>query len=173
MFGLDKVFGVVLIALMLLTGISASAAAGDKFLTVHARTQNNDGDGVILFFDIKDNYISQQSICKGETVIINLTQFPNVNRLTFNSKNRHQMYNANIDDIQNYIHNSAWENETDYYLDVNFYKKTAYDNTVFYPNGWVYARDLHNWPDVDFSFSAIQNGVFGKCPAIGYYWKRL
>ncbi|MDR2545270.1 MAG: hypothetical protein LBD03_07015 [Methanobrevibacter sp.] len=161
MFSLGKIFGIGLIALMLLTGISASAAAGDKFLSIHARTQNNDGDGLILFYNTKDNYISQQPISKGETVKVNLTQFPDIDRIVFHSNGRHTDYDARVYGIHNFVSAPAWEDYTDYNLNVDFYKKTMYYNRVYYETGWYYKNSYPGSYALHFT-SALERGFFNK-----------
>ncbi|MDR2545785.1 MAG: hypothetical protein LBD03_09720 [Methanobrevibacter sp.] len=130
-----KFLSLMLIGLLAVSCIG-SVAASDKFLTVYAKTQDNDGDGSLLFHDLNNDYISQHPIKKGETVVVNLSQFPGVDRIRFHSYGRHNRYNAVLSGVQNYLNAPCWENDTNFKVKVNFYKKKAYENNMILPDGW-------------------------------------
>ncbi|MDR2545454.1 MAG: hypothetical protein LBD03_07960 [Methanobrevibacter sp.] len=139
-----KMFSLMLIALLLTCSIS-SCSAVDKFLTIHARTQDNDGNGIIYFYIDNDHDASAiQPIKKGETVTVNLSDYPKLNKIAFKSEDRNMYYNADLIWIGNYVKCSCWENYTNFHIDVNFYKKSAYFNKVYYETGWYYLASYIN-----------------------------
>jgi hypothetical protein len=151
-----KILSLMLIAILAVSCMGACAAS-DKFLTVYAKTQNNDGDGSLLFYDSNYDYISQHPIKKGETVCVNLSQFPGVDHIHFHSYDRHNRYNAVLSGVQNYLNASCWENDTNFKVNVNFYKKRAYENKIFFETGWYPSGTT---PDDDPNRSSIEYGEF-------------
>ncbi|MDR2545581.1 MAG: hypothetical protein LBD03_08650 [Methanobrevibacter sp.] len=134
----------MLIALVAVSCIGACSAS-DKFLIVYAKTQNNDGDGWLIFYDMDDNFMHEILIHKGETLKVNLKQFVGLNRVAFHSVNRLDDYNANLKDVSNYLYMPAWEDVTDFKVKVNFYKKEGYRNKYILPNGWQHGDEDHHY----------------------------
>jgi hypothetical protein len=157
-----KLFSLLIIAVLVISSVGAVAAA-DKFITVYSRTQENDGDGEILFFDTDNKYMTELPIHKGDTVRINLTELDHwfqgryLARMAFHSKKRHHCYNSNVEGIMYYKYCPVWENVTDFTVNVNFYKKRGYLNKMMFPNGW-YSRDDYWCNNV--RWDPVQNARF-------------
>ncbi|MDR2544269.1 MAG: hypothetical protein LBD03_01780 [Methanobrevibacter sp.] len=190
-----RIISLLIVFLMISCSISSIFAADDnstKQLTIHARTQENDGDGLIYFIDPYGYEFKIIPINKGETVILNLSDYPNLFRLGFKSKDRNPMYNANLCFIQNYVYSPCWNKNIslspdlpdwlqsmfshpeywNYHIDVNFYKKSMYKNKFFCEKGW-YDKDgtyCHHDSIQDAAFSGknavIIKGFFKEQPDI-------
>ncbi|MDR2545786.1 MAG: hypothetical protein LBD03_09725 [Methanobrevibacter sp.] len=124
---------IVILAVSCISGVVAT----DKSITVHARAQNNDGDGELFLYDDKDDLILQHAlgVKKGETITINMNYYPNLARIAFHSPGRNHCYNCNLKDISNF-YSKAWDGVNDLKFHVNFYKKAVYYNVMFPDIGW-------------------------------------
>ncbi|MDR2545580.1 MAG: hypothetical protein LBD03_08645 [Methanobrevibacter sp.] len=166
-----KFFGLVLIALLAVSSVGFVAAAvdtTDKYLTVYAKTQDNDGDGLIRLYDIDRHFMGEIPIKKGETITIDLKYYFNIDKIEFHSPGRKECYNSNLYGINYYVCGRAWNclnpNKVDlhpeffnYHVQVNFYKKSGYYNKIFFETGWYHSGTT---PDGDPNRSKVANGEF-------------
>ncbi|MDR2545096.1 MAG: hypothetical protein LBD03_06085 [Methanobrevibacter sp.] len=163
-----KILSLVLIAILAISSVG-SVTGSDKFLTVYAKTQDNNGDGSLLFYNTNDDYIAQLPINKGETVTVNLTQFPGVDHIDFQSVGRHMCYNANLHFIDRYMNLPCWENVTNIHVSVNFYKKACYDNKMIIKEGWFKHGGFQSGEER--YFDPTQNALFDcRYPVLEQYW---
>ncbi|GAA5818364.1 MAG: hypothetical protein CfClM3_0400 [Methanobrevibacter sp. CfCl-M3] len=130
---------IFLISILVISSIGYSCA---NTITVTARSQDNDGDGIIrlIHLDNSDSYIN---VKKGETITTNID---GVKEIRFHSVNRHNWYDAALYYVDDYNADKECNHSIEgVNIEVNFYKKSCYYNRFVWTIGYWDKIDSGNW----------------------------
>ncbi|GAA5818207.1 MAG: hypothetical protein CfClM3_0262 [Methanobrevibacter sp. CfCl-M3] len=151
---------IFLISILIISGIGYSCA---NTITVTARSQDNDGDGIIRLIHLDDSE-SHINIKKGETITTNID---GTKEIRFHSVNRHNCYDAILRYVDDYNEDKECNHSLEgVNIEVNFYKKRCYYDRFMWnigywhhtaSGGWIFLHDreefrkahyllkLHGW----------------------------
>ncbi|GAA5818365.1 MAG: hypothetical protein CfClM3_0401 [Methanobrevibacter sp. CfCl-M3] len=126
---------IILISILIISSIGYSCA---NTITVTARSQDNDGDGIIRLIHL-DNSESHINIKKGETITTNID---GTKEIRFHSVNRHNCYDAVLFYVDDYNEDKECDHSFEgVNIEVNFYKKSCYYNRFVWNIGYWYGID--------------------------------
>ncbi|GAA5818202.1 MAG: hypothetical protein CfClM3_0257 [Methanobrevibacter sp. CfCl-M3] len=130
---------IFLISILIISSIGYSCA---NTITVTARSQDNDGDGIIKLTHL-NNTESHINIKKGETITTNID---GVKDIRFHSVKRHNCYDAALHHVDDYNADKECNQSLEgMNIEVNFYKKSCYYNKFVWTIGYWYYTNSGGW----------------------------
>ncbi|GAA5818367.1 MAG: hypothetical protein CfClM3_0403 [Methanobrevibacter sp. CfCl-M3] len=130
---------IILISILIISSIGYSCA---NTITVTARSQDNDGDGIIKLIHL-NNTESDINIKKGETITTNID---GTKQIRFHSVNRHYCYDAALHYVDDYNEDKECDHSLEgVNIEVNFYKKRCYYNRFTWNIGYWHHTASGSW----------------------------